>query len=261
MHKNDHLPFDVEPEVSVIIASMSEDAAFSVTMQSCLDQEGVDLEIVSFIKDASFDILSPMIQKKHTEGKKITILRGNDCGIADAWNQAVEHASGRLLVFLGAGDVFLFTRCIENLLKAATKSNDISENSVIIGMQFIRNNDNSLHYWKPCGDPSGDGLLHGMAIPHASSFWPRSLLKVEKFDRNFKIALDYEYALRVRKNVKYVEIACPVAIIEPGGLSNKPSRMIQIIREDARARRKNCLPSRYINKINFKRFVRWVTGV
>jgi glycosyltransferase involved in cell wall biosynthesis len=255
---NDKLSAHIEPQISVVIATLREDTAFLATVDSCLAQKGVDLEVISFIHDPTHEMSSPAFQCDRINGKRVIKLRANDGGIADAWNAAVLSASGRLVVFLGAGDVFFSSSSIERLLKAGFEKLSEDKEIVLIGTQFIRKDDKRLQHWIPCGDPARDGLLRGMAIPHASSFWPRSLWKTDQFDTKFKIALDYEYAIRVRKKIKYVVIPVPVAIIEPGGLSNAPSRMIQVILEDVRARQKNSLPAMYVTTINFKRLVRWI---
>lgn len=257
---NDHPPFMTEPKVSVIIATLKEDKSFFTTVNSCLDQMGVDLEVVSFVHDTKYQLSSPAIQTFQRNGKKIVMLRGNDRGIADAWNEAVQYASGELLVFIGAGDIFHTQMSVGNALEIAATKQALNDHIVFYGTQFVRKNDSELHICTVSGDPECGGLLQGMVIPHASSFWPRTLFKHEKFDRNFKIALDYEYALRMCSTVTYVKIDCPVCVIEPGGLSNAPSRMIQVISEDARARIKNGFPSRYLSVLNFKRFIRWIIG-
>ncbi|MGR2661897.1 glycosyltransferase [Chromobacterium haemolyticum] len=248
------------PIVSVIIASLRDDEALAMTVDSCLAQSGINLEIVTFIHNPDYEVTAPLVEIQQVNDKKLVKLHGNDSGIAEAWNAAVRLASGNFVVFLGAGDVFFSVNSLSKILEMAPPESLKDKSTVIIGLQFIRGSEGNLKPWVPCGNPEDGGLSRGMAIPHASSLWPRKLWDLDEFNQKFKIALDYEYALRVREKVKYMVIASQVAIIEPGGLSNTPSRLIDVVFEDINARKINGLPAGYFSIINFKRLIKWAVG-
>ena len=247
------------PIVTVIVATLAEDAAFYKTLESVSSQSDISVEFVGFIFDEKYDLANPDIKLQNLRGKQITLLRGKDGGIADAWNAAISYAQGTYLCFLGAGDYFCSADSLAALLSSHSEMNVLSNSCLVFyGNQFIQLADQKISPWLQQGDPNEKGLNRGMIIPHASSLWPRVLWNSESFDRTFRIALDYEFALRVSRQVQFVYVDCPAAIIQPGGISNAPSHMLRVVKEDIRARLKNGFSARIFSVVNAKRIIRWL---
>lgn len=244
--------------VTVIVASLSKCPALDKTIESCAVQTGIDVELVVFLKNSDFPLSSPNVENAVFGDYLYKVISGDDKCIADAWNSSLQHASGDFVCFLGAGDYFLADDSVADLFSEAVYNNAID--GVFFGQQIIEIKPGVRTPWPMKGDFKKSYLMHCMCIPHASSFWPLRLFKSDIFDGSFKIALDYEFSLRVMNKVSFCRLNSVVAVIEAGGVSNTPRKMLQVIREDVRARRKNNLPARYISVLNIKRVVRWIMG-
>lgn len=245
-------------KLSVIIATLVDDAPFRITLASCASQIGIEIELVAFVKDVSYPLTSPSVNKELINGVELITIRGNDQGIADAWNTAILHATGGHLCFLGAGDYFYSATSVREIFALASKSDQIG--NVFFGTQLIRRGAGVLKLWSNTKAFDCISLMDGMTVPHASSFWPRALWNDRSFDKSFKISLDYEFTLRVKNFTCFSKFDVVVSVIEPGGLSNSPSKMLDVILEDIRARTINGLPPNKYTLLNFKRFLRWLLG-
>ena len=242
------------PSIAIVIASLQDDEALRASIESCLSQEAVQLQLVVALKAATDP---PAINTTETRGKTLTVVRRDDLGIADAWNFALDQVRADLIGFLGAGDRFHSTTSLSDLLAGLPRG--AKPASVLYGNQQIVLPDGRL---KPFPAPpvgrEKRALEGHMVIPHASSLWPMSLLKRQRFDNSFRIAIDYEYALRTLAETDYVHVAVPVAVITADGLSNNPSSLLRVIAEDARAKRKNGFSRFSSIGLNAKRIIRWM---
>ena len=245
-------------KLTVIIATLDEGAPYKKTVESCLSQIGVDIEVVVFVKDNLHSLKNPSVSMQSINGVRITTIRGHDLGIADAWNTAIRYSTGDHLCFLGTGDFFYSNTSVRDIFSLAAKLNKI--NCVFFGEQLVRMTDIYFIPWSKNKYFDPISLKNGMVIPHASSFWPRELWVNRIFDASFKISLDYEFALRVMGVVDFFKLDVIVAVIEPGGLSNSPKKMLQVIAEDIKARKINGLPPNKYSILNIKRTLRWILG-
>jgi len=250
------IEIEEQTDVTVIIASVSEDDALAQTISSCLMQTGLNMQVVCFIYSELHSVSNPNVSVCKFSNTQVIKIRGKDSGIADAWNASLRFASGKYFIFLGAGDVFFSSLSLSRLLVFAPKI-DPMPREVLVGLQFVKSEGAGLRPWSSRG-VSDYNLSVGMTIPHASSLWPSWLWVNNKFDPKFKIALDYEFALRVSKEVVFRGFDLPVSIVESGGISNSPKNLLRVILEDALARKRNDRGAGYITYINFKRIIRWL---
>lgn len=242
-------------DFTIIVATLFDDAPLAETLRSCVAQSGVSLEVLVFIKNRRFPLESPLIRVENRSNTKVVFLEGDDSGIADAWNCAVSRSQGKYLCFLGAGDYLRSPTTLRECLVLMSEAE--SEDLVFFGEQNILTEAGEKRWPAPHVITKAT-LRRGMLIPHASSFWPRSAFENGLFDPDFSIALDYEFALRASASLSFRRLPIEVCVVLPGGLSNSPKRMLQVIQEDSRARKKNGLAPGYVSVINFKRATRWV---
>jgi glycosyltransferase involved in cell wall biosynthesis len=138
-----------------------------------------------------------------------------DNGIADAFNKGIAKANGEFIQFLNSGDVYYNNQVItivKKTLENNTKSKWIhgqlqmqrGAQTVIIGKAF----DENLVY-------------RGMRSTfHPTQFVHKSLFeKYGNFDNNLKIAMDYDFLVRIRKE-NFTFVAAPFVIFDNTGISN-----------------------------------------
>jgi GT2 family glycosyltransferase len=94
------------PLVSVIIPVHNRATVLSDTLTSVRQQTYQNFEII-VVDDGSSDGSHAMAQKFADEDRRIKVLRQPNGGVSVARNTAIAHASGELIAFLDADDVWL----------------------------------------------------------------------------------------------------------------------------------------------------------
>lgn len=95
------------PDVSIVMPSFEQAAFVSAAVDSVLDQEGVDVELVVFdpgSRDGSRAILEDLAARR---GERMRLFFEPDRGQSDAVNKGMERARGRILGWLNSDDLLL----------------------------------------------------------------------------------------------------------------------------------------------------------
>ena len=241
------------PSITIVIAALTDDDSLSTTLASCTSQRDVQLDVIVSLKDKG----APRIESRTEAGCTVTTIRRDDTGIANAWNHAIDRVESDLVGFVGSGDRFVSEWSLSQLV--AGSSDDGGPDLVLYGDQLILRPDGSLDpFPAPKKNHEHRALRGHMVIPHASSLWPTVVVKRLRFDETFRIAIDYEFALRARDAVRYRHVPVAVAVITTGGLSNRPGMLLKVVAEDARAKLKNGLTPASAFNVNAKRILRWM---
>lgn len=167
------------------------------------------------------------------------LVSGPDDGIYDAMNKGVALATGDVVHFLNAGDVY----ASPDVIRAAMDAFRESRADVVYGdIGFVDNAGNVVRYWCS-GTYAKWKVFTGWAPPHPGAFARRSLYERSGlFDKALRNAGDYELFLRWFLGLSTVPHYIPVQIarMEAGGLSNGSVRGILLgAREVRYAWRKN----------------------
>lgn len=201
------------PSISVIVAVFNRAA----TLQSCLDsifaQTAQPLEIIvcdGGSTDGSHEILT-------ANAARLTWWRSQkDRGVPDAWNMALAHATREWVCFLGADDRFAKPDTLATLLEAARDPsvNYVSGQAVLI--------DDLGRARRVVGTPwDWEQMKRYQHIAHPGSLHRRDLFVCYgNFDESYRIALDYEFLLRVGREIKAAYVAEPVTLMGMSGQSN-----------------------------------------
>lgn len=214
------------------------------TLQRCIDsvtsQDFLDWELI-IIDGGSTDGSIEVLQANN---EKIAYWKSEpDKGIYDAWNKALDHATGGWIYFLGCDD-YLWTDKVlgeisPHLLRAG------SESIKLVYGQVARVTKNREIC---CIDGScWEQTLRGMVVDgicsftHQGMFHHRSLFdSYGKFDVSYRIAGDYELLIRAFKNggdAFFIE-GLIVAGMQTGGITKHCTKLVK---ETAKARRDNGL--------------------
>ena len=244
--------------ISVIIASLRLDEDLSKTIYSCQNQTGVKLELIICIKSLADS--SPRIETNTQSTFPITLIYYNDTGIADAWNLCLQHARGDYFNFLGAGDTYLDAASLEHLLLPYQSPAYQNQLLVTYGKQLINTFPRRhSHFYVPGREHIF--LRRFMIIPHASSLWPKALFDYCMFSTEYPIAVDYHFVLRIHNIVSFHHVDYLVACVLPGGVSNKPEKLLSVIAQDFSIKRSLGHNPFTGLMLNFKRFLRWIIKI
>lgn len=169
--------------------------------------------------DGSVEVL------KGISKKNVRYISERDDGIYSAMNKGVKMAKGEYILFVNSGDVLGGPKVLNNFINYIDKYKNLSG---YFGIKSYANfdiatNEFSLNrVWKP-GLHKRWKYLFGWMIPHQALLVKRNLFeKYGDFDKEFNIAADYDWLLRVfyvnKESVKYCNFN--VIIMENGGVSN-----------------------------------------
>ena len=186
------------------------DCLLSVKNQNFNDYEHIIMDNLS--QDNSISIA------KQFKFSKMKILSEKDNGIYDAMNKGIKIAQGDYLLFLNSDDIIidkLFLTKAKNILE--NKNIDIlysnilySKNLLSISRKFIPGNKDNIKKF-------------GFHLPHPGTIIKKDYINnIGIFDLNFKIAADFDFFIRAKKNkyTIYYYYNNFTILMSPGGASS-----------------------------------------
>ena len=227
-------------KVSIITATYNNESTVLDTISSVVSQTYINIEHI-IIDGASKDKTLSLINNNST--KILKVISEPDNGIYDALNKGIKNATGDIIVFLHADDIFSDNRVIEKAVKLFTEK---KTDSIYGDLQYVskENTDKIIRYWK-AGKYSFLKLKRGWMPPHPTFFVKKEIYdKYGLFDTKFSISADYDIILRFLGKEKISIAYLPEVMIKMriGGESNKNIKnILRKMKEDVRALRKNKL--------------------
>lgn len=202
------------PRLSIVIATWNAARTFERCLSSIAGQTFTDWELL-IADGASTDETVGLI-KQHQQNIAWWQSR-KDGGIYDAWNQAIAHARGEYICFLGADDAWIDEGAVERLFDAIghARYDLITSRGVMT--------DPSTKKELVFGSPWNFRRLgRRMVICHPGMLHHRSLFeKVGVFDSSYRIAGDLEFLLRLPEDLVTLHVDAPSVLIEAAGISRK----------------------------------------
>ena len=155
----------------------------------------------------------------------IKVEHCQDIGIYDAWNKALQRASGEWVLFMGAGDIFCHKDSLLNVMKHLENIPKIYD-YYAVPVEIVLPSYEFLNTISPSKKPIID-LKDGMCIPHQGLFHRRKLFKSNNYDIQYKIAGDYEFVCRTLTKNNFFPAKEPCVRMPVGGISSSLSFMSQ----------------------------------
>lgn len=210
-----------------------EDALRSVASQSYGNVEHVVVDGGSH--DGTMDVLN-------ASRDQIDVLVSEpDSGIYDALNKGIARATGDVVGFLHADDVFADTEALSRIANAFA---DEAVDAVYGDLVYVhaKDMDRVIRHWS-AGQFSKSKLNWGWMPPHPTFYVRRSLYaQLGGFDLRYRIAADYDTMLRFlgRGEVQAAYIPEVLVKMRLGGVSNRSlANILQKSKEDYLALRRN----------------------
>jgi len=183
-------------KISIIIPSFNQGQYLEETINSVLNQNSVDLEIIvndGGSSDNSLDILNKY-------SKSIKWKSESDYGQTDAINRGIYQSSGDIIAYLNSDDIYY-----PNILK---KVHDYFESnqdcSIIYGNAHHIKGDGSFLEKYPTQIWDYYKLFETCYICQPSVFWLKEIhQKYGYFDERLHYAMDYEFWLRIGKTNRF----------------------------------------------------------
>ena len=210
------------PRISIIVATYNVEQFLDRCLQSISAQTSRDWELI-IIDGGSTDGTVAIIQS-HAEHIAYWHSRP-DAGIYDAWNQALPHARGDYICFLGADDALHSPDTIANIFAAAGDA----RHDLITCRGQIRNASGLTDKiigasWQDSKLPRHFRVCHPGLLHHRSLFEAHGA-----FNPQYKIAADLDFLLRLPRNIRCHDLPMVTVDVQEGGVSQH--RFWQRIRE------------------------------
>lgn len=204
----------ISPRLSIVIATRNAAQTLERCLHSITNQEFKNWELL--ISDGGSTDGTIELIRKH-ELKIAWWQSRGDAGIYDAWNQALLHACGEYVCFLGADDAWADNTVLARLFRTiGTKKFDLVSSRGEIY------------------DPAtGRGIIFGsawnyqrigrrMILCHPGLLHRRSLFgRHGFFDIKYRIAGDLDFLLRLPPDIRSLHVDITTVLIEAAGVSRR----------------------------------------
>jgi glycosyltransferase involved in cell wall biosynthesis len=221
-------------KISVITACYNSAETIADTLKSVTEQSYPDIEYILIDGASTDNTLSIAEQYKN----RITrIESGRDGGIYFALNKGLSLATGDIIAFLHADDVYAHKDVLAHVAAEFKRS---GADSLYGDLNYVDRNDLSkvIRRWVS-GSYSKNLFRKGWMPPHPSFFLRRTCYeKHGNFNTGFKTAADYELMLRMLhvKKVSVTYLPEVLVLMRTGGVSNASfGNRIRANREDRKA--------------------------
>ena len=189
-------------KISVVIPSYQQAAYLPATLESVLAQDHLEVEILVFdggSTDGSVEVLSKYAAA-HEGRRTFRWVSQKDGGQADAINQGLRAATGEVLAYLNSDDVYYPGA----LSAVAAYFQAHPECLALYGKAQHLHADGTVMEDYPTEPWDYDRLLDTCFLCQPAVFWRREVMvRFGVFDDALRYALDYEYWLRVGREVTF----------------------------------------------------------
>ena len=206
-------------KISIITVVYNGDKTLGDTFRSIQSQRDIDLEYL-VIDGASTDNTSQIIKDQMDH---INVLVSEpDNGIYDAMNKGLKLATGEIIGFLNADDVYQGDDVLNKVMKIFEENAHID---LVYGdLVYVKTNDltKTVRYWKS-KEYSAKFFADGLVPPHPSFFVRKKAYDlVGNFNLQFRFAADYEIMFRLLKIYNRVSFYLPEVLVRMrlGGTTN-----------------------------------------
>jgi len=225
---------DIHMKVSIITAVFNNKSHIRDCITSIVGQSYPNVEHIIVDGGSTDGTLDVIKENDHSIERWIS---EPDRGIYDALNKGIEMASGDVIGFLHADDLYAHRRVIETVVTHLEKD---GVDTCYGDLLYVDGDDTDkiIRYWR--SRPYTDDLFKsGWMPPHPTFFAKKNVYeRFGSFDTVFRIAADYELMLRFLHKHRISTSYIPEVLIKMrmGGASNKNiGNIVRKSSEDYRA--------------------------
>lgn len=212
-------------KVSVITVCYNSAHTIEETIQSVVKQNYGNIEYL-IIDGGSTDGTLDILKKYQVPMMKV--VSESDNGIYDAMNKGISLASGDIIGFLNADDLF----ANENVLKNVAQVFESFSPDACFGdlIYFSSSQQKIVRYWQGCAFQVG-AFAKGWSPAHPTFYVKRAIYQqYGGFNLNYPMGNDIELMMRLLEKHRIKSIYLPTILVKMrlGGVSNKSIKNIWI---------------------------------
>jgi glycosyltransferase involved in cell wall biosynthesis len=205
-------------KISVVTVCLNSVGTIRDTIDSILMQGYGDIEPV-VIDGGSTDGTQNLVASYRSRIQKL--VSEPDHGIYDAMNKGVQLATGEIVAFLNADDVYIDRHVISDIVAVARTG---KFEAVYGDLLYVRRDNlgKVVRYWK-AGEYLPGAFRLGWVPPHPSFFCRTSVFRqAGGFDTSYRLAGDFELMLRLieKQRIRLGYLPRPLVRMRIGGNSN-----------------------------------------
>ena len=207
-------------KISIITVTLNSESTIRDTLNSVLSQSYKNIEHI-VVDGGSIDGTKKILKKYPNKNKKIYSYKNS--GIYSAINYGIKKSSGDYITILNSDDFYNSNTTIQNVVKEIKKNKDIK---IFFGsIVYFKNNEfyKILRFYSPYKFQRSQ-MLNGIMPPHPATFVKKEIYQENNlYNKNFKIASDFEFFLRIIyiKKIKFKIIKLLITRMRLGGISSK----------------------------------------
>jgi glycosyltransferase involved in cell wall biosynthesis len=226
-------------KVSIITVCLNSAETIEDTIRSVVIQDHKDIEHI-VVDGASEDGTRKILQKYRNQIS--SCVSQSDKGIYDAMNKGIRLATGDIIAFLNADDVYPYDKVISEVVGLLTADH---LDAVYGDLAYVDHKDGSkvVRYWQ-AGEYRPNAFYYGWVPPHPAFFCRKSVFeRYGAFNTKYKTAADFELMLRFIEKHRITLGYIPKILVRmrPGGRANTIRGVIEGNKEIIRAFRANGL--------------------
>lgn len=228
-------------KISIITVVFNNEKTIEDTILAVAAQTHPDIEHI-VVDGASTDGTMDVVRRHR--GKIAKLVSEPDEGIFDAMNKGIRLATGEVIAFLNADDIYADNTVLEQV---ASVFFDPSVDACYANLVYVDPVDLNkvVRFWK--SQEFKPGLFQKGWVPAHPTFFARKKVYQQhgNYDVSLKLAADYELMLRFLEKFKVKSVYIPRVFVKmrTGGVSNNSIRnILQQNIEIYRACKKNGVP-------------------
>lgn len=218
-------------KISIVTVCFNNQDTIEDTIKSVLSQTYTNIEYI-IIDGLSTDHTLDKVYRY--QDQRMKIICEKDKGIYDALNKGIQLATGDVIGFLHADDVYAHDGVLEKVVDQLKEENI---EAVYGDLVYVDRYDTSMikRYWQ-AGAFHKNLLLRGWMPPHPTFFVKRKIYQqYGMFDLTYRISADYDLMMRFlwKHQIRVVYLPLMMIKMRLGGMSNRYlSNLIQKSKED-----------------------------
>lgn len=204
----------MNPFFSVVTVVWNNFSTIERTISSVLSQSFTNFEYI--IIDGKSDDGTLGVIKKYQNDSRLKLISEKDSGIYDAMNKGIKLSSGTFIHLLNSDDYYSSNKILETYHNYIVKKK-LKQSIIYAKMNLFKENK-----FLKVMDPYKSYLKKNMRMNHPTWFVSKQIYnKIGNYDTNYKIAADYDFALRcLKSNCDFHQINYPTINFALGGISD-----------------------------------------
>lgn len=186
-------------KITVVTVCYNAEMTIDDTIKSVIDQTYLNIEYL--IIDGKSQDNTVKIVEKYLNDNRVTLISEKDSGLYNAMNKGLSLSTGDYILYLNSGDIFADEKVVEDIIP-------FLQADLVYGNVLRKKQDGQILEKYHGKFKLMTLLLMGKMMSHQSLFVRTDIMKLLKFDEQYRITADYDFVVRAKKKkytIKYVD--------------------------------------------------------